>query len=273
MKAIGELCTAGGEDMLHYKDRLMPLIIDALQDQSSVAKREAALHTLGQLSSNSGYVIAPYLEYPQLLEILQNIIRSEPQHGALRQETIKLLGILGALDPYRHQQVEERSPELQRRVESTQMTDISLIDDGLTPSNKEYFPTVVINALLGILKDHSLVQYHQDVIGAIMAIFRTLGLECVRSSTGSSPPSCRSSAAPRSQGRGLLQPASCPREHRAAAHPNLPQRNSRDHAGVLEQLGVSAVDYLVPYRGYLAVSRGRIQDLPGRLAAHDAWRP
>lgn len=50
---------------------------------------------------------------------------------------------------------------------------------GLTPSNKEYFPTVVINALLQILKDHSLVQHHAAVIEAIMNIFRTLGLECV----------------------------------------------------------------------------------------------
>ena len=179
LKAIGELCTVGGEEMLHYKDRLMPIIIDALQDQSSPVKREAALHTLGQLASNSGYVIDPYLEYPQLLELLQNIIRGEPQHGTLRQETIKLLGILGALDPYRHQQVEEKSPAVQRRAEATQMTDISLMMTGLTPSNKEYYPTVVINALLGILRDPSLVQYHQDVIGAIMAIFRTLGLECV----------------------------------------------------------------------------------------------
>lgn len=179
LKAIGELCTVGGEDMLPYKDALMPLIIDALQDQSSARKREAALHTLGQLASNSGYVIDPYLEYPQLLELLQNIIRGEPQHGPLRQETIKLLGILGALDPYRHQQVEERTPEIQRRVESTQMTDISLMMTGLTPSNKDYFPTVVINALLQILNDHSLVQHHAAVIEAIMNIFRTLGLECV----------------------------------------------------------------------------------------------
>ena len=103
LKAIGELATVGGEDMLPYKDKLMPIIIDALQDQSSIAKREAALHTLGQLASNSGYVIDPYLEYPQLLELLQNIIRAEPQRGPLRQETIKLMGILGALDPYRHQ--------------------------------------------------------------------------------------------------------------------------------------------------------------------------
>ena len=179
IKAIGEICTVGGEEMLRYKDRLMPILVEALQDQASMMKREAALRTIGQLSSNSGYVIDPYLDYPQLLDLLQNIIRGEPQHAMLRQETIKLMGILGALDPYRHQQVEERSPEVQRRVESTQTTDISLMMTGLTPSNKEYYPTVVVNALLGILKDHSLVQYHQDVISAIMSIFRTLGLECV----------------------------------------------------------------------------------------------
>lgn len=103
LKAIGELATVGGEDILPYKDRLMPLIIDALQDQSSNSKREAALHALGQLASNSGYVIEPYLEYPQLLEILQGIIRTEGQRVPLRQETIKLMGILGALDPYKYQ--------------------------------------------------------------------------------------------------------------------------------------------------------------------------
>lgn len=59
------------------------------------------------------------------------------------------------------------------------MTDISLMMTGMTPSNKEYFPTVVINALLQILRDHSLAQHHAAVIEAIMNIFRTLGLECV----------------------------------------------------------------------------------------------
>ncbi|KAI0880026.1 FAT-domain-containing protein [Annulohypoxylon maeteangense] len=179
LKAIGELATVGGEDMLPYKDKLMPIIIKALKDHASDVKREAALHTLGQLASNSGYVIDPYLEYPELLDLLQHIIRVEPQRGALRHETIKLMGILGALDPYRHQQVEERAPDAKRRVETNRMTDISLMMTGLTPSNKEYYPTVVINALLNILKDHSLAAHHAAVIEAIMNIFRTLGLECV----------------------------------------------------------------------------------------------
>jgi FKBP12-rapamycin complex-associated protein len=247
LQAIGELCTVGGAEMLAYKDTLMPIIIDALQDQSASIKREAALHTLGQLASNAGYVIKPYLEYPQLLEILQSIIRGEPQHGPLRQETIKVMGILGALDPYKHQvqltsssdplqhahfsslsaasrtmadsddegdeddgggfgppspgagqarqqpnalfrsrtktrkqQVEERTPQTQSRPEPTQLTDVSLMMGGLTPSQEDYYPTVVINALLQILKDQSLLQWHGNVVDAIMSIFITLGLKCVQ---------------------------------------------------------------------------------------------
>ncbi|KAK0615733.1 armadillo-type protein [Bombardia bombarda] len=180
LQAIGHLCTVGGESILVYKDTLMPIIIDALQDQSATVKREAALQTLGQLASNASYVITPYLEYPQLLEILQSIIRGEAQHGNLRQETIKLMGILGALDPYKYQQVEERAPQTQRRPEATQLTDVSLMMQGLTPSQEDYYPTVVINALLHILKDQSLVQWHGNVVDAIMSIFITMGLKCVQ---------------------------------------------------------------------------------------------
>lgn len=51
---------------------------------------------------------------------------------------------------------------------------------GLTPSNEEYYPTVVINTLLqNILSESSLAQYHSAVIDAIVTIFKTLGLKCV----------------------------------------------------------------------------------------------
>ena len=102
LQAIGELATVGGTDLLPYIPQLMPTIIEALQDLSSHAKRDAALLTLGQLASSSGYVVQPYLDYPRLLDLLVNITKTE-QQGGLRKETIKLLGILGALDPYKHQ--------------------------------------------------------------------------------------------------------------------------------------------------------------------------
>ncbi|KMU76074.1 phosphatidylinositol 3-kinase tor2 [Coccidioides immitis RMSCC 3703] len=179
IKAIGEIATIGGEGMKQYLAQIMPIILEALQDLSSPSKREAALRTLGQLASNAGYVIEPYKEYPQLLAVLINIIKTE-QAGSLRKETIKLIGTLGALDPYKYQQISQDTPDVHHINEIQAVSDVSLIMQGLTPSNEEYYPTVVINTLLhNILSESSLAQYHSAVIDAIVTIFKTLGLKCV----------------------------------------------------------------------------------------------
>ena len=198
LMAMGEAATVGSEEMKNWIPELMPIIIDSLQDLSSNTRRLTALKTLSQISFNCGYVIDPYIDHPKLLAILTNIIKSE-QPGPLRKETIKLLGVIGALDPYRYQvtldphydckdwalmyqqQVVDRTPEqAQYRVEADTVTDVTLIMSGLTPSNDEYYPTIVINTLLqSILRDHSLTQHHPQVVGAIIVIFRTLGLKCV----------------------------------------------------------------------------------------------
>ncbi|KAL2872445.1 putative TOR pathway phosphatidylinositol 3-kinase TorA [Aspergillus lucknowensis] len=179
LKAVGELASIGGGDMKAYLPKLMPIILDSLQDLSSHAKREAALRTLGQIASNSGYVIDPYTEYPHLLAVLINIIKTE-QTGSLRKETIKVLGILGALDPYKYQQISEITPNVHHINEIQTVSDVSLIMQGLAPSNEEYYPTVVIHTLMqNILRENSLAQYHSAVIDAIVTIFKTLGLKCV----------------------------------------------------------------------------------------------
>ncbi|KAJ5968830.1 hypothetical protein N7501_005078 [Penicillium viridicatum] len=179
LKAVGELANVGGHEMRQYLPQIMPIILDSLQDLSSHNKREAALRTLGQLASNSGYVIEPYMEYPHLLAVLINIIKTE-QTGSLRKETIKLLGVLGALDPYKYQQISEIEPDVHHINEIQNVSDVALIMQGLTPSNEEYYPTVVIHTLMqNILRENSLAQYHSAVIDAIVTIFKTLGLKCV----------------------------------------------------------------------------------------------
>ncbi len=59
------------------------------------------------------------------------------------------------------------------------MTDVSLIMNGLTPSHEDYYPQVVINALMAVIKDPSLSVYHSAVIDAVMNIFKTMGLKCI----------------------------------------------------------------------------------------------
>ena len=178
LRALGDLATVGGEDMVKYIPELMKIIIRNLQDLSSVRKREAALSTLGLLASNSGYVIDPYTDHPELLTILVNIVKTETT-GNLRRETIRLMGILGALDPYKHQQVIEESPESNLRAEADSESDVTLIMKGITPSNEDYYPTVVITTLMNMLKEDTLKQYHSGVVEAVMNIYATMGMKCV----------------------------------------------------------------------------------------------
>ena len=99
LMCLGELTCVGGEDALADVPTLMQVIITRLSDPS-LLKRDAALHTLGQVCSSTGYVIAPLIDYPQLLPILGRILRTD-SNQAVRREVVKVLGILGALDPYR----------------------------------------------------------------------------------------------------------------------------------------------------------------------------
>ncbi|KAK3046508.1 phosphatidylinositol kinase-related protein kinase tor1 [Extremus antarcticus] len=178
LRALGDLASVGGDEMIKYIPELMKIIIRSLQDLGSPKKREAALSTLAQIASNCGYVIDPYIDHPELLTILVNIVKHE-QPGELRRETIRLMGILGALDPYKHQQVVEESPETNLRAEAEAESDVTLIMKGITPSNEEYYPTVVINTLMNMLKDDTNKQYYSAVVEAVMNIYATMGMKCV----------------------------------------------------------------------------------------------
>jgi FKBP12-rapamycin complex-associated protein len=178
LEAIGNLADMGGEDMRKFIPELMAILTDNLQDLSSDQKRTAALHTLGQLALSCGYVIDPYKEHPEIMTILKNIIKTEPP-GSLRKEAVKLIGILGAIDPDEQEKLAEKSPDSNAAAEAQAVTDVSLIISGITPASDEYYPTVVINTLMGLLKDTSLTQYHSQVIDAVMNIYQTMGLKCV----------------------------------------------------------------------------------------------
>lgn len=177
ISCLGEAAIVAGEDMKPFLTDLMPLILDTFQDQSSSLKRDAALKALGQIASSSGYVIQPLLDYPQLLGMLVGILKLETSPN-IRRETVRLLGILGALDPYKHREVEQTSQKIPAE-QNAPPVDIALLMQGMSPSSEEYYPTVAINNLMKILKDPSLSSHHNKVIQAVMYIFQTLGLRCV----------------------------------------------------------------------------------------------
>ncbi|GJN89148.1 hypothetical protein Rhopal_002122-T1 [Rhodotorula paludigena] len=175
MSTLGELSRVGGEDLLVQLEPLMALILDTLHDQASTPKREAALRTLGQLSSYAGYVIDPYLDHPSLLGLLIGLLKTEPgQHT--RREIIRVMGTLGALDPYRHTVVEGISNDAY--VEAFNPTDPTH-PSNIGPQHDEYYPTIAFSALLVVFNDPSLSEHHTAVVDAIMYIFRSLRLKVV----------------------------------------------------------------------------------------------
>jgi len=99
LEALGELCLVMQQEMVPFLPWLMPVLLDAMQDQSSTLKREASLRALGRLVSSTGYVVLPYLEYPRLLPQLLAVLVGSSGSSSLRKELLRTIGLLGALDP------------------------------------------------------------------------------------------------------------------------------------------------------------------------------
>ncbi|KAL5705931.1 non-specific serine/threonine protein kinase [Ranunculus cassubicifolius] len=184
---VGELAKVGGFAMRQYLPELMPIIVEALLDGASVTKREVAVSTLGQVVQSTGYVIAPYNEYPQLLGLLLKLLNGELAWST-RREVLKVLGIMGALDPHvqkRNQLSLPGSHGEGSRAASDSGQHVQSMDElpmDLWPSfatSEDYYPTVAISSLMRILRDPSLSSYHQKVVGSLLFIFKSMGLACV----------------------------------------------------------------------------------------------
>jgi FKBP12-rapamycin complex-associated protein len=192
MAAIGELAQVADSGLRPWVKDLCPIIMDMLQDASSLPKREVALWTFGQLVENAGYVIEPYYEYPDLLDVLFNFLKTEQTTG-IRKEVIRVLGLLGALDPHKHKVQRGRSlrntmgmPISKPMDKSSKMAATGSADSAsellvqISGSNlDDFYPAVAISSLMKILKDQSLSQHHIMAIQALGFIFKSLGMKSV----------------------------------------------------------------------------------------------
>ncbi len=177
LATLGELALVGAHEIRNYVD-IFSLVIEALQDQGSVGKREVAVRTLVQLVQATGSSIEPYSKYPQLMGIIISGLQSE-QSPPIRIELIRLLGTLGALDPMEYKQIQMQAKHRQTDVVKNQ---IFADEDevAIVPSNEEYYPSVAISALIRILRDSTLATHHPSVSQAIMKIFQAMGIRCVQ---------------------------------------------------------------------------------------------
>lgn len=99
IEAIGQLSTIDGKSVVNYLNDLIPLILDCIKDEAAPKKREIGLKVLILIIENTGYVVRPYFHYPETIQLLQNMIQNETSLS-IRKLVYKLLGTIGALDPY-----------------------------------------------------------------------------------------------------------------------------------------------------------------------------
>lgn len=192
LATVGELSRVGGSALRRFVSDLMRPIVDALMDGASISKREVAVATLGKVVESTGYVVRPYTEFPVLLGLLLRLLNSDISEST-RREVLKVLGIMGALDPHLHKQNQqslqgshgegyrvggaESGPHNARSLEEVPSEFLS--SGGFLTANEEFFPTVAIKALMRVLKDPSLSSYHHRVVGSLMYILESMGLSCV----------------------------------------------------------------------------------------------
>jgi hypothetical protein len=65
--------------MQQWMGELLAILLEMLGDASSPEKRGVALWALGQLVGSTGHVVTPYNQYPTLLDVLINFLKTEQQ--------------------------------------------------------------------------------------------------------------------------------------------------------------------------------------------------
>ncbi|CAG7725809.1 unnamed protein product [Allacma fusca] len=189
--ALGDLAQVTGPDMTAWVPDLLLILLEMLNDTGAPTQRGFALWTLGQLVEHTGCVITPYQKFPNLLDTLLSFLKTEQQHFA-RRGTLRVLGLLGALDPYKHKMnlgvidVEGNAIALvsmtdpQSEIESVQEMNTSEMLIHMSSANlDEFYPAIAIATLMRIIRDNTLAQHHTSVVQAVTFVFKSLNISCV----------------------------------------------------------------------------------------------
>eukprot|EP00755_Sulcionema_specki_P018103 Sspe_Gene.66045::Locus_39040_Transcript_1_1_Confidence_1.000_Length_4442::g.66045::m.66045/K07203/MTOR, FRAP, TOR; serine/threonine-protein kinase mTOR len=152
--------------MAVYLEDFLPPIVNVLKDKSAKLKLEAALKALGSLVQFTGYAIKPYEQYPDLLPNLFSILgnadtSSEYISVTINREAVRVIGIIGALDPHR------------RKLQLLESSEAPRDEERLTIKAKDYFTKVVLQSLVRIMKDPSLSTHHKISVNVLVNICRS----------------------------------------------------------------------------------------------------
>ncbi|CAG8608891.1 7808_t:CDS:10, partial [Acaulospora colombiana] len=176
IECIGLLAVVGGDEMVPHVPEVMNILLAALQDPlTPTTKRDAALLTMGQLCANTGYVVDPLVEHPVLFTIFARLLKTDTSMET-RREVLRLLGILGAVDPYMRRKRMAQDDPLKDKSALQMKAPMTMA--GMSP--EEYFQTVVMSALLNIVHDGALTTQYLGVVEIIPAFINVTRISNAR---------------------------------------------------------------------------------------------
>lgn len=169
LQVVGELAISSGTAVGKDLAPILPLLIQMVHRQlATSASRDVVYRTLGQVCQGGGFVSDPLVQYPSLLTILLQDIRTDPD-PCTRDEVLRLLGILGALDPELYN---EKRQETSKEQAKADFSEVQFTSNKVSP---EFYSRVAIMALKEILGDASAPMLQKTAVQALVTIFRSLG--------------------------------------------------------------------------------------------------
>ena len=169
LNCIGCLALIKPECIANRLELLLKILSRLIQDQSSTVRRKAALSALSFILRKVDREIIDRDWFSSILFMTITIIKNEFDH-AVRKEAIRLIGVIGAIDPYLIKALER--PVLPA-IELNDIIGEATININTSP--EEFYAKIAVVALLSILKDLTLSMHHMAAAQALIYLFRTLG--------------------------------------------------------------------------------------------------
>ncbi len=169
LTVLGELAESLGVSISAQLQILLPVLIDMIQKQSAAStRREVVYRVLGKICQGGGFVSDPFVRFPTMLTSLLQVVRSDPDKG-VREEVLRLIGIVGALDPEMYNEKRQETSKLETKAD---FSEVAFTSANFSP---EFYARIAISALTDILKDSQAPILQKTVVQALVTIFRSLG--------------------------------------------------------------------------------------------------
>ena len=179
---------------------LMQLTVAALQRVEIETDSIEAVKTLGKIVSSTGNVDQPYHDFSWLLLRLLDMLQVDDSD--VRTAVTRTLGVLCAIDPGTQRRIQaqasgegrlelegvrpvnkpqdESSPAFGGRPQLDKGPADLLMISKVAINSEESYSLFAINALLKVLKQHSLSAFHRDVIQSLGSITSSLSVSSVQ---------------------------------------------------------------------------------------------